>query len=627
MKLFEPLRIAGMEVANRIVMPPMVTDLANTDGTASPELIAYYRRRAEGGVGMVEVEATTVDYRHRLSRRQLAIDDDRLLPGLRALAQAIKGAGARAAIQLHHPGRQEPASLATEPPVAPSAIPLGLPDYSVPPRELTGADIEELVARHARAALRAKKAGFDAVELHGAHGYLLCQFLSPLSNHRTDRYGGSPQGRARFVLEVLEAVRGQVGRDFPIFLRLSAQEFVDGGITLEDTRAYAGMAQEAGVDLISISAGNRLSSQWSTQPVFMPQGVLVPLAADIKRGLRIPVLVAGRINDPALAESILQQGKADLIAMGRALLADPDLPRKAREGSQDQVVRCIACMTCSQERPRTGICCLLNPETGKETRVLTPAPAARRVVVVGGGPAGLEAARVARLQGHRVTLWEEDKFGGRWSWLIRAYLSQQLHALKAMGVRVVEGKALTRQALARFQPHTVIVSPARKPLIPQLPGVPGEGVLLADEVLEGSSEVGRRVAVLGGGNAGCEVAHFLSARGVAVTLIESGPRLGGGLEVRTATVMPEELAKRGVQVRLQCQPRSFQDHRLILATPRGQEDLPVDTVVIALGYEPDPGRLALVKGGKWRVLTIPDCTSPAQAYQAAQTGAAAAGQL
>ncbi|MEK7848097.1 MAG: NADH:flavin oxidoreductase, partial [Chloroflexota bacterium] len=237
-----------------------------------------------------------------------------------------------------------------------------------PPRELSVREIADLVERFAAGAARAMEAGFDAVELHGAHSYLICQFLSPLSNRRQDEYGRDTHGRTRFAREVIAAVRRWAGADFPIFLRISAQEFVEGGLTLEDTTVIARLAEEAGADAISVSAGNAMQRQWSTQSMFFAKGCLVPLAQEIKRAVTIPVQVAGRINDPAQAEEILEQGQADLVSIGRGLLSDPDLPLKAREGRVHEIRRCIACLTCSYYRSRGGIVCLINPEVGMEAR-------------------------------------------------------------------------------------------------------------------------------------------------------------------------------------------------------------------------------------------------------------------
>jgi 2,4-dienoyl-CoA reductase-like NADH-dependent reductase (Old Yellow Enzyme family) len=624
-KLFETVRIRGMELPNRLVMPPMVTDYGNTDGSVSQNMIDYYARRAQGGVGLIQVEATSVDSAHLLSRYQLRIDGDNYLPGLTALTRAIHEGGAKASIQLHHPGRQEPTSVSQVQPVAPSPVPLPVAGYG-PPRELTIQEIAELVGRFAAAAALARDAGFDAVELHGAHSYLICQFLSPLSNRREDEYGRDTYGRSRFAREAIAAVRERVGDDYPIILRLSGQEYVEGGLTLEDTTVIARLAEEAGADVISVSAGNGMARQWSTQSVLFRQGCLVPLAQEIKGAVTVPVLVAGRINDPGLAEEILEQGQADLIAVGRGLLSDPDLPLKAREGRTKEIRRCIACLTCSHYRSRGGLVCLINPEVGMEGRTEEKAATRRKVLVVGAGPAGLEAARVAALRGHQVTLWEEAlRTGGRGAWLQRKAVTERLQGLKDLRVAVETGRDCSPQAIAAAGPEAVLVTPRLRPVLPE--GIAGPNVVLADAVLEGSAPVGRRVAVLGGGNPGLEVAFFLANREHQVLVVEPGPTLGEGLEMRLPSQIEERLRPKGARFHLNSRPLGFDGKRLTFATEAGEETAEVDTVVVALGYEEDDSLSVELRAGGVEVHTLPGCSQPLLAHPASVAGAAAARRI
>ncbi|MDP6346856.1 MAG: NADH:flavin oxidoreductase, partial [Dehalococcoidia bacterium] len=364
MKLFEPIDIGTLHLKNRLVMPPMNSRMGDPGGVVSQRTVDYYARRAQGGVGFIIVEIGAVDPVQIVSPTQLQLSDDRFIPGMARLAQAIKDNGARSAIQIHHPGRQAPASVTGTPAVAPST--LSSRRSGETPKELSPSEIEGLVGLFAQAARRAKDAGFEAVEIHGAHGYLLCQFLSPYSNHRDDDYGGDAARRARFPLQVIEAVRNEVGRDFPIIFRFSASEFTQGGLTIEDGKAIARLVEEAGVDCLSISAGTDASLEWAVQPVLLPVGCLLPLAEAVRQEAYVPVIAVGRINHPSIAEAALQEGKADLIALGRPLLADPDYPRKAQEGRWDEIRKCIACNSCRRDPwPRElPICCLLNPETG-----------------------------------------------------------------------------------------------------------------------------------------------------------------------------------------------------------------------------------------------------------------------
>ncbi|MDP6510091.1 MAG: FAD-dependent oxidoreductase [Dehalococcoidia bacterium] len=624
-KLFEKVRIRGMELPNRLVMPPMVTDYGNEDGTVSQAMIDYYARRAKGGVGLIQVEATSVDSLHLLSRYQLRIDSDTYIPSLKALTQAIHENGARASIQIHHPGRQEPSSVSQTQPVAPSAVALPVPGYDMP-RELATEEIAGLVERFAAAAARAKEADFDSVELHGAHSYLICQFLSPLSNRRDDEYGRDTHGRSRFARECIAAVRERVGPDYPICLRISGQEFVEGGLILEDTTVIARLAEEAGADFISVSAGNGMARQWSTQSVLSPKGCLVPLAQEIKQAVTIPVMVAGRINDPGLAEEILERGQADLIAMGRGLLSDPDLPLKAREGRSSEIRRCIACLTCSYYRSRGGLVCLINPEVGMDGKTEDKAAVSRKVLVVGAGPAGLEAARVAALRGHQVTLWEEaPQLGGRWSWLQRKAITERLQGLKALGVTAETGCDCSAEAIAAAQTESVLITARLRPVLQE--GISGAGVALVDAVLEGSATVGRRAAVLGGGNTGLEAAFFLTNRGHQVMVLEPGPTLGKGLEGRLTPQIQERLKPKGTRFYTNTRPVSYDGKRLTFATGAGQETAQVDTVVVALGYEEDDSLAAELKGRGVEVQSLPACSQPFLAHPASVEGVAAARRI
>src|SRR3990170_4905384 len=388
MKLFEPIQVGTMEVPNRIVFPPCGTELAEQGGFAGDTLINYYARRAEGGAGMIVVEFSAVDDQRFSSHRQVRISNDSYIPGLRRLAGAIKAHGSRAVIQLHHPGRQNYAVITGLQPIAPSAIPC--PRVKEMPREMTVDEIRELIEKYAAAAARAREAGFDSVQLHGAHGYMICQFLSAFSNKRTDEYGGDTAGRARFATEIIRRCKEVAGADFPVMLRFSGGEHVPGGITPAESREIARLAIAAGSDAIDLSAGNYAMLEWTVQPQFWPRACLAPMAAAIKPAVSVPLIIAGRINDAPVAERILQEGKADMVSIGRGLIADPDLPRKALAGSS-RVHRCIACNTCMDRVLRmSAIRCLVNPEAGLEGQVEEPVAVGRKVLVVGGGPSGLE---------------------------------------------------------------------------------------------------------------------------------------------------------------------------------------------------------------------------------------------
>lgn len=327
--LCQPFKIGNMTLKNRMVMPPMLVRYANDDGTVSKRTLDHYELRAKGGVGLIIVEATYVDETAPISRNEPGLSDDKFIPGMRKLTNTVHQWGAKIAVQLVHGGRTTPASLSGVQPVAPSAIQAPGRDL---PREMTVADIKGVIKYYADAALRAKKAGFDGIEIHGAHGFLIDQFLSPASNHRTDEYGGSVENRSRLLIEVIKAIKEAVGRDYPVWCRINGQEFgLEDGETLDDARKVARMAEAAGADAIHVSASGP-ANPVNMSNTFVP-AVISDLAAAVKEVVLVPVIAVGKMT-PEAGEKLLGENKADLIAFGRALLSDPELPNKVCSGKE-----------------------------------------------------------------------------------------------------------------------------------------------------------------------------------------------------------------------------------------------------------------------------------------------------
>ncbi len=668
-QLLRAISVGGLELDNRLVMSPMEVDFGSPAGEVTARTIDYYRERAQGGVGLVIVESTCVEAATgRLGPHQLVIDSDRGLKGFRRLARAVKSAGARVLLQLHHGGRKTTSLVTGTPPVAPSAV---ANHFGETPRELDGDGIRRLVERFAEAAARARMASFDGVELHAAHGYLLSQFLSPTYNRRRDAYGGSVENRARFLLEVVAAVKRRVGNDFPLFCRLSAVEYraedairpLAEGITLEQSLEVAGWLEEAGVHALDVSA--TLVGEPAMHPTSWPEGFLLPLAAEIKKGVSIPVIASGRIP-PELGEQALAAGEADLIAMGRALLADPGLPRKLAEGRPRDVLPCISCPVCLDPvLSSSGARCAVNPRLGHE-RELRPRPAAsrKRVWVVGGGPGGLEAARVARLCGHRVVLWEAGEalggellLGSPWESVpatldrLRRYLVRQVDQLGVevrLGARSagelpgsglpgsgLPGSGLPGSGLpADERPDAVVLVTPGEPGAPELlglPGADGEHVLTAAAVLGGAA-TGDDVAVLGGEFLGCEAALYLAREGKRVALLTRRPRAAMGVARALAGFFLRQLKRGDVALWTRVRLEEIRPSGVVIRDRHGERRrLAANTVVLATegGVQPTGGDRGLAdrlrgRAPQTQILTVAGGVGPAGLTRAMDEGYRAA---
>jgi 2,4-dienoyl-CoA reductase-like NADH-dependent reductase (Old Yellow Enzyme family)/thioredoxin reductase len=592
--LFQPLQLGPMSLRNRIVLPPMGTNAADEEGYVTPPVLGYYEERARGGVGLIVVEGACIDQSHgKAVQHPLGIDDDRHIPGLRRLADAIHRGGAKAAIQLHHAGRATSRGLVGNQPVAPSALPAA--DGSTA-RELTTAEVRDLVARFAQCALRAKKSGFDAVELHSASNYLLYQFLSSKWNRRDDDYGGSLEKRARLLMEALQAVKEALGHGFPFWPRLNcmvADE--DPGYTPDDAIAVSVMSQKAGACAIHVASFAERRQR--RPPSATPRGALLPLIESIKKAVRVPVIASTRI-DAELGDAVLREGKADLIAIGRALIADPLLPNKVREGRVEEVVPCIVCNHCTDvlkpgQPGGRALECTINPAVLREREVaIVPAVKPKRVLVIGGGPAGLEAALVAGLRGHQVTLWEKgQQLGGQLFYAaippyketlkpLLSYLARQVYTR----AKVELGKEGTPESVRLMRPDAVVVATGATPIVPYIPGIASGNVFSALEVLGGGVETGSRVAIIGGELVGCEVAEFLVRQGKSVTLMRRGQEMAAKMESSRRWGMLERLTYKGVRLLTGVSYKRITDNGIEVGLPGGKDEtILANSVVLAAG--------------------------------------------
>lgn len=626
--LFQPFDLAGLSLPNRLVMPPMGTGLPDHEGHVTEETVAYYRRRAQGGIGLIEVEASLVAPDSYGVGPEIRLHGEEFLPGLHRLAAAVHQEGIPVGIQLWHPGRQ---TLLGEP-IAPSPIPLSR--RTPVPRELTQEDIRTLVRRYAEAAALSLEAGFDFVEVHAAHCYLPCEFLSPLSNQRDDDYGGKLRNRARFLLDIVAAIRESCGEAFPVFVRISGEEGADGGFGVEESVQVARWLEEAGVACLSVSAGNWYALHLTIPPMSMPRGCLLPVAARIKEAVSVPVIAAGRLDDPDLAERVLAEGQADLIAVGRALIADADWPKKVRAGRLEKIRPCIACNACVDLVATAQVArCAVNPEVGRElTWAIEPAASPRRVMVIGSGPAGMEAARIARLRGHQVSIWERDaELGGKLDVASRApskgevlrFRDYQVSQLRELGVEIHTSSEVTPETVEREAPDAVVLATGADPLIPPIPGVHGPNVVDAQDILLGRVSVERdeRVAVVGGSATGCETAEALASMAGEVWVLEMLEQVGRGIELITRKRLLKELRERGVRIVTQARVVMIEPSGVVYERPDGsQETLGVDRVALAIGWRPRGPALAGSLGGR-EVLVLGDAAQPADFVAAINAGA------
>jgi 2,4-dienoyl-CoA reductase-like NADH-dependent reductase (Old Yellow Enzyme family)/thioredoxin reductase len=640
-KLFEPVQIGTMRIKNRIVMPAMDTNLATTEGFVTARMIDYYAERARGGVGLIIVECTSIDYpRGKVTVGQLSIDDDRYLEGLSQLANAIKSAGACAAIQLEHGGGVTHSAISGEQPVGPSESisPLG-----EPVRALSSSEIAELVDLHAQAALRAKKAGFDGIEVHGAHEHLLAQFLSPSINQRQDEYGGTLENRARFLLEVVRACRSAVGGDYPLWCRIDSAEYgVDPAINYLDAIQVAQWAEAAGANAIHVS-GHGYGVQFTALCPGMP-GFHLTGASEVRRNVNVPVIAVGRIY-PQLGEWALREGMADMIAMGRELIADPHLPRKAAEDREKDIVPCIGCWECVegsiqavvQSITNPGgdssgeIGCSVNPAAGREADIkISPSQKRKRVVVVGGGPAGMETARVAGLRKHSVTLIEKDSgLGGQLipgavpphketiSLLVDYYITQ----LAKLGVDIRLGKEATMDDIVALNPDEVVWAAGAIPTTPNTLDLTWAKPVYAADVLTGKAAAGDKIIIIGGDGTGCETANALAGQDRKVTILEILPQVLSKEGTIVQMRLLDELARKNIEILTGITYEGSGPDGLTIKTIEGKtRTLKADTYVLATGSKSNSDLLPALRKKFRNVHVIGDAVEPRRIRDAIAEG-------
>ncbi len=634
--LLEPVRINALELPNRAVVPPMGTGYGALDGTVTDRLVAYLARRARGGFGLIITEVCAMDPRGKGFPSEIGCWSDEFIPGLSRIAEAVHREGSRAALQLHHAGRETFEAFAGGVPEAPSAVPSPL--SSQPCEEMSRERIAEVVLAYGRAAARALEAGFDAVEVHAAHGYLINQFLSPFSNKREDEYGGSDESRARFALEVLGSVRRAVGGDFPVIIRVSAEEAVRGGYDLAFMERLAPVLVEAGADCVHVSVGVPATpGGFTIASMDTEQGFNLPRARAVKKVAGAPVIGVGRITDPREADAAIARGDADLISFGRQSLTDPDTISKAAEGRYEQIRTCWACNQGCIDRlafELKPVTCTINPDCGREY-LGEPQEAAKPldIWVVGGGPAGISAALGASGRGHRVVLLERSaSLGGQ---LIPAsrppgkdvylgWLEWAGRMLEKQGVETRLGRPVSPDDILETRPDRIILATGAMPVVPDIPGVEGDSVVDARDLLTGKVEPAACVVIIGAGYTGMETADFLGARGTKTTLLEASRVAPVGKETTHGWWMHKRLREAGGDLVLGATVVRIESGSVTYVRDGREESVePAGQVVLAVGARPETGLLETIEKSRIPYAVVGDAKSPRRLLEAVHEGYAA----
>lgn len=626
--LLTPIKVGEVTIKNRFVVAPMVTVFCDQDGMATDRFIAYHEAKARGGWGLIIVEDYAVDPIGR-GFWTPGLWKDEQIKSHALLVDTVHKAGAKIIAQIYHAGRQTTSALVGAQPV--SASPVPCPVLGEVPRELSREDIKTIVKQFGDAAFRAMEAGFDGVEVHGAHGYLIAQFMSRYSNKRTDEYGGPLKNRMRFPLEIIAEIRKRCGDKFLIDFRISGEEHVVGGRTIEETKVIAKALEEAGINMIHISVGTYESVASIIPPMGTPLAWITDYAAEVKKVVNIPVITVGRINDPLVAEEVLRSGKADLVAMGRASLADPELPNKYAEGRYEDIRHCIGCQQgCLEVLFRNEpIRCLVNPTLGFEyKKELKKAQQLKKVTVVGGGPAGLEAARAAALAGHKVTLYEKtDRIGGQFldaavppgKGEITSYITWAGKQLEKLGVTVELNSTYDEKTCSQENPDVVIVATGAYPYKPSIKGIDGKNVVTAREVLQGKATTGQRVVIAGGGMVGCETASFLATMGKKVTIVEMLPDVATDEEITRRVNLLKLLDEKRVKVMTGAEVKEITENAVRVTKDGKEMEILTDTVVLALGMISESS-LADSLGKMTEVKVVGDAVKPRNALEAIREG-------
>lgn len=593
--MFRPIQIGPMTVRNRFVVPPMGNNFAGTDGKMSAQSVAYYKERAKGGFGLITIEATVVHQGAKGGPRKPCLYDDSTIESFKRVIDACHGEGAKVSIQLQNAGPEGNAKNAGAPIAAATSIPSEFGKDT--PAELSTEEVYQLIEGYGQAARRAMEAGADAVEIHMAHGYLVNTFLSPRTNKRVDEFGGNFENRMRFSRLIIEEIKKTTEGKIAVLARINSSEDVPGGLDVHDNAAIAAYLESCGLDALHVSRAVHIRDEYMWAPTVLHGGFSAELAEEIKHAVSIPVITVGRYTEPQFAELMVKQGRCDLVAFGRQSLADPAMPKKAAEERLEDMIPCIACLQGCVANMYAGqpICCLANPFLGHESEPVQKAEKPKKVMVIGGGVAGLCAAFIAQERGHDVTLYEEsDRLGGNMRLaayppgkgditnLIRSYITR----CEKAGVTIRKGCPVTLDMIRSEAPDSVIIATGSKTLILPIEGIDDPAIIHGSDLLDGKRSAGKKVLVVGGGMVGCETAAFLGEQNHEVTVIEFRDTVGADVIHEHRVYLMEDFQKYGIKEITGAKVCRFFPDGVEYETADGSrhETRGYDSVILSMGF-------------------------------------------
>ncbi|RDY32385.1 FAD-dependent oxidoreductase [Lachnotalea glycerini] len=592
--MFTPVQIGPVTIKNRFVVPPMGNNFANGDGCLSERSLGYYAARAKGGFGLITVEATVVDKTAKGGPKKPCLYDDTVIDSFAKVADAVHAEGGKISVQLQHAGAEGNAKAAGHPIKAPSPIASHVGKDI--PQEITREEIYDLIEKYGDSALRAKKAGFDFVEVHMAHGYLVSSFISQRTNKRVDEFGGNFENRMRLSRLIIENIRKKVGESLGIICRINCDDNVLGGISVQDAAAVAAYLEVCKADALHVSRAVHIRDEFMWAPTCVHGGFNADYVTEIKKAVQIPVIMVGRFTEPDYAELMVKEGRADLIAFGRQSIADPEMPNKSYHGELDSMTPCIGCLQGCVANMFQGkpIQCLVNPRVGHETE-LTKAETKKQIMVIGGGVGGLYAAYITRLKGHNVTVYEKSGvLGGNMRLaafppgkgdligMVRNYIA----LCEKSGVKIVMNTEVTEALIRKECPDAVIVATGSKPLVLPIPGIQEAGLLHGDDVLSGKAQCGLKVLVVGGGMVGCELAAFLGEANHEVTVIELRDKVGADVITEHRKYLMKDFDEYKIQTVTGAKVSEFNTDGVTYTLEDGTKKQlsGFDNVVLAMGY-------------------------------------------